>query len=85
MKNVKIYSLILIMVCSACNNRNKDDNGSPSNLYEFNENLDPRWVSFENPTGEKGKGGMENNGAKGHPSDRILAGETKTLLHIEGR
>ncbi|HYW94947.1 MAG TPA: hypothetical protein VE870_05125, partial [Bacteroidales bacterium] len=52
----------------------------PGNLYQFNDNLQPRWVSFENQTGEKGRGGMENNGAKGHPSDVIPAGKTVTLV-----
>lgn len=32
-----------------------------------------RWASFENPTGQKGQGGTENNTAKGHPFDRIPA------------
>ncbi|MBA2561956.1 MAG: hypothetical protein H0V14_03425 [Chitinophagaceae bacterium] len=34
------------------------------NLFEFDNNSSPRWSSFENITAEKGKGGMENNGAK---------------------
>lgn len=46
--------------------------------------VDSKWVSFENPRGEKGKGGWENNGAKGHPSELLKAGETKTLLDVEG-
>jgi hypothetical protein len=54
------------------------------NLFEFNNNSSPRWSSFENITAEKGKGGMENNGAKGHPSNSIEAGETKVLLHVKG-
>ncbi len=53
-------------------------------LYAFNENVTPRWVSFENIAGQKGAGGKENNGAKGHPFDRINAGESKVLLDIEG-
>ncbi|MBN1338655.1 MAG: hypothetical protein JXA03_04990, partial [Bacteroidales bacterium] len=28
--------------------------------------IETRWISPENPTGEKGKGGMTNNGAKGN-------------------
>ena len=43
-----------------------------------------RWSSFENLNGVKGRGGMENKGAKGHPYDSIKAGETKTLLDIKG-
>jgi len=29
-------------------------------------------------------GGMENNGAKGHPCDSLAAGATKVLLDIKG-
>lgn len=57
---------------------------SGKNLYEFNNNSTPAWSSFENITAEKGKGGMENNGAKGHPSNGIEPGETKVLLNVKG-
>ena len=53
-------------------------------LYEFPEGVKTRWQSFENPTGEKGKGGMENRGAKGHAMDVIPAGRAKTLLDVRG-
>ena len=53
------------------------------NLYEKPSNVETRWVSFENPSGKRGEGGVENKGAKGHPFDSILAGETKTLLDIK--
>ena len=39
---------------------------------------------FENPTAAKGKAAMENNGAKGHPSDEIKPGETKILMNAKG-
>ena len=54
-------------------------------LFEFDRNSVPRWSSFENITAEKGKAAMENNGAKGHPSDGLNPGETKTLLHVKGQ
>jgi hypothetical protein len=57
---------------------------SGKNLYEFDNNSTPRWSSFENIKAEKGKGGMENNGAKGHPSDALVPGETKVLLDVNG-
>jgi len=59
-------------------------NAQSKNLFEFDANSSPRWSSFENITAEKGKGGMENNGAKGHPSNGIEPGETKVLLNVEG-
>lgn len=53
-------------------------------LYQFQKGVQTRWQSFENPTGEKGKAGMENRGAKGHAMDVIPAGESKTLLDVRG-
>ncbi len=42
------------------------------------------WVSFENPTGAPGAAAQANRGAKGHAFDRLKAGETVTLLQIQG-
>lgn len=53
-------------------------------LYRKADGTVTRWSSFENLNGVKGRGGMENKGAKGHPYDRIKAGETKMLLDIKG-
>lgn len=53
-------------------------------LYTVPEGVHTRWSSFENMNGVKGEGGKENKGAKGHPSDHIKAGQTVTLLNIEG-
>jgi len=52
-------------------------------LFKY-QDLDPRWNSFENPNTEKGVGGMQNKGAKGHPYDKLLAGESKVLMNVEG-
>ncbi|MBE6611105.1 MAG: DUF2961 domain-containing protein [Ruminococcaceae bacterium] len=52
-------------------------------IYEF-KNSEPRWITFENPKGEKGKGAMENNGAKGHPAETFPAGSVKTLCDFDG-
>src|ERR1700712_4564641 len=57
---------------------------SGKKMYEFDHNSTPRWSSFENIKAEKGKGGMENNGAKGHPADALAPGETKVLLSAAG-
>jgi hypothetical protein len=46
--------------------------------------IESRCVNFENPAGEKGTGGRENQGAKGHAFDPIRAGETKVLLDVRG-
>jgi len=58
--------------------------GSGDDLYAAPSGAQTRWVSFENPTGAVGAGGKENKGAKGHPYDRINAGETKTMLAVKG-
>jgi len=42
------------------------------------------WVSPENPTGEKGTGGLTNKGAKGNAFYVISPGETKAILDIQG-
>jgi hypothetical protein len=60
-------------------------NPSTKPIFEFDANSSPRWSSFENITAEKGKGGMENNGAKGHPSDGVEPGETEVLLNVKGQ
>ncbi len=54
-------------------------------LFEFDADSETRWSSFENRTAEKGRAAMENNGAKGHPSDALQPGETKTLLDVTGQ
>jgi len=46
--------------------------------------LDSRSISFENPTGARGKGGTVAHGRKGAPSRFLPAGEKITLADIEG-
>ena len=77
--------IILLVALSFVACSDKKQSSPPSELYAYNDNIKPRWSSFENSTAEKGKGGMENNGAKGHPSDAIDAGETKVLLDVQGQ
>lgn len=47
-------------------------------------NVQSVWVSPENPTGEKGKGGLTNKGAKGNAFFIIAPNETKSILDIKG-
>ena len=53
-------------------------------LYELPADAEARWVSFENRSGDKGRGAMENKGGKGHPSEWINAGQSVTLLDFDG-
>ncbi|MEO5985301.1 MAG: glycoside hydrolase family 172 protein [Ferruginibacter sp.] len=81
---VKQFIQQLFCICFIGLSINSNAQTHSNKLYEFDESSTPRWSSFENITAEKGKGGMENNGAKGHPSNGIEAGETKVLLHAKG-
>jgi hypothetical protein len=80
--------LLVIMTIYSCDSDKQLSDGAgnilPSNMFEYSDNIEPRWVSFENITGSKGMGGMENNGAKGHACDSIAAGSTKRLLYMQG-
>lgn len=53
-------------------------------LYELPTDVDTRWISFENPTGGKGAGAMQNKGAKGNASQWVKAGESKVLMDYNG-
>ena len=60
-------------------------NAAGQELYEMpQEKATTRWVSFENVSGEKGVGGMENKGAKGHAFERLKAGESVDLVNFNG-
>lgn len=52
-------------------------------VYKF-RNSEPRWINFENPKGEKGKGAIQNMGAKGHAWEHFYSGEEKVLCDFEG-
>jgi hypothetical protein len=85
MKNLA-FLLFLPFLLASCKERGINDTGNilPVNMFEYSGNIEPRWSSFENINAEKGMGGMENNGAKGHACDSISAGATKTLLNVSG-
>ena len=78
-------SILLLMMGCIFYKVSAAQSSSPKSLFEFDHNSTPRWSSFENITAAKGKGGMENNGAKGHPSDGIEPGETEVLLNVKGQ
>jgi hypothetical protein len=86
MKTKQLLFIGLFFLAGSCNNTKKPENTKviPDQLFEFSENVEPRWFSFENITGAKGQGGKENNGAKGHPADVIKPGESKVLLDTQG-
>lgn len=57
-------------------------------LYAINPDLESRAISFENPTGERGRGGMAASplgvGRKGSPARRLAPGESIVLCDIDG-
>ena len=56
----------------------------PNSIYTFNSS-EPRWINFENPKGEKGKAGVENEGAKGHAWEHFFIDEEKVLCDFHGQ
>ena len=91
MKSLKPFLLITIInvvivffLISFLGNKKNNNQAIQSNVYDFQEGVSSHWISFENLKGEKGKGGMENKGWKGHPYDHIKAGETKVIFDVEG-
>jgi hypothetical protein len=52
--------------------------------YTYPSGTETRWISFENKSGAKGKGAMENKGAKGNASQWVQPGESITLADFEG-
>lgn len=56
----------------------------PTPLYEMREDVQTRWISFENPTGAKGAGGQANSGAKGAAFISIPAKQEITLMDVDG-
>ena len=57
-------------------------NGEP--LFVIPEGVETRWASFENPTGDRGRGGGANGGRKGAPCKVLKAGEQVVLAEASG-
>jgi len=58
--------------------------GQGQELYVVPDDAETRWCSFENPRAEKGKGGAENQTAKGHAFEMVPPGHSRTLLDAKG-
>jgi hypothetical protein len=54
------------------------------NWYLLPADTETRWSSFENPNGQKGQGGKENQGAKGHAYDRIGSHSSQVIFSDRG-
>lgn len=53
-------------------------------LYQLPKGVVSRMISFENPTGQKGQGGLTNRGAKGSAFTSVETGQTIVLANIKG-
>lgn len=53
-------------------------------LFRMKKNVQTRLISFENESGAPGNGGKENNGAKGHATETINAGASRTITDYKG-
>jgi hypothetical protein len=78
------FVLLLIMFPYCTSEREE----SAGRLYDLGTGLISRSISFENPTGEPGKGGQTASnlgaGRKGFPAKGIVPGETVELCNIKG-
>jgi len=52
-------------------------------IYKNKKNIEPRWINFENLTGERGGAAKANYGAKGHAFEHLESGEEKVLCDLE--
>ncbi|HKK64110.1 MAG TPA: glycoside hydrolase family 172 protein [Bacteroidales bacterium] len=82
---VLISSMALLFSCTKDNNDSRFLNDHQDALYApVPSGVETRWISPENPTGEKAMGGKTNKGAKGNAFYIIQPGETKVLMDVKG-
>jgi len=63
----------------------EDGSVGSSPMYEMPAaSIETRWFTFENPKGLKGSAGKANFGRKGAPATGLPAGQSLTLLDVEG-
>lgn len=87
-KNFGAIWLVATGLLSSCGVQNEPvqwNVGSITELYRAApEGVHTRWISPENPDGEKGSGGSTNQGAKGNAFYIVQPGESQTLLDVKG-
>ena len=93
LRTIVPFSVALVVFLAGCHSvRSLDEMGPPYDVtsvpYVVNVPVESRSISFENPTGERGKGGMAASqigvGRKGAALKSISPGQTVTLCDIEG-
>lgn len=53
-------------------------------IYKMPRGVETRWISPENPKGEKGQGGKEKGGRKATPSFPLAANQSRVLAEVQG-
>ncbi|MCG8306921.1 MAG: DUF2961 domain-containing protein [Cytophagales bacterium] len=84
MSKAKNIPIVLLFGLFFNVNAQKSDCGQSAHIFQFQEGVQTRWISFENPTGAKGQGGRRNKGAKGAAMNVLEAGETRTIFDVKG-
>ncbi len=86
----RMFGLLLAVTllfgsCGVQNEQTHWNAGSITELYRAAPTgVHSRWVSPENPDGEKGKGGLTNKGAKGNAFYIVQPGASQTLFDVNG-
>lgn len=88
MKINKVISVGCTLILTFVGFASAQEIGSGNQLSKIITDIESRSISFENVTGEKGKGGRAASrlgpGRKGAPNRTIAPGETVTLCDIKG-
>jgi len=74
-RTIVILSWLVFFMIAVCDTHAQQ-------LYDMPTGNQSRVSSFENMNGIPGRGGLTNQGSKGHSSESLNAGESKTLLNI---
>lgn len=76
------------MLMLQCTYNNQVSGWGPESITELYKappvDVQTRWISPENPTGEPGMGGLTNKGAKGNAFYIVAPGETQALFDVKG-
>lgn len=86
----RLFSIMLCAFWGSCSSSQYDVQKSSAITYMADlyraapADVQTRWISPENPTGEKGKGGLTNKGAKGNAFYIVAPGGKKVLLDVNG-
>ena len=78
-----VPALMLLAGCASSPSMAPVAETSPP-LFVLPSGVETRWASFENPSGRKGAGAMENKGAKGHAFHVLEPGEIATMMEHTG-